>query len=456
MFRKKNNAVCQFWETSAIPALLTPSDDLVDRVHELATIGFMEIEQAPYLSRETIRQNQLNRVFEIASQAKREIPLYAEKLAMVDLSEVDKFTWEEFQKIPLTSKVDLMNAYPDGCINPRFDPKDLFPTRSSGSSGLTLDIRVDAEAIAIDTVQGLRQVMMQSGNRYQKDQTIAHIYTVPWVLEEIHGSFLNHFISSVIPPHDIATILKDLKPNVMALYPSVLNSLLKYSNEWLHSDLKLIITHSEQSSRDERRRMQELLAVPILDEYSSEEATRIALELPCGHYHTCDDTVVVEILDPNTMQPQKKGELGIVVVTNLLNTAMPFIRYVQGDMAIAGEDTDCTVNWGTLDSIAGRVNDSFINQDGDLIPSGTLLDISYRMMFDLGVSLKRFELVQTSPQDINLYCLPSEYNQCQKLSSDLKSLLEVTMGHIINLSVESKNLSIDTGHNKLRPIRRTF
>ena len=38
--------------------------------------------------------------------------------------------------------------------------------------------------------------------------------------------------------------------------------------------------------------------MPVLDEYSSEEATRIAIELPDGHYYVCEDTVHLDVLDP--------------------------------------------------------------------------------------------------------------------------------------------------------------
>ncbi len=51
------------------------------------------------------------------------------------------------------------------------------------------------------------------------------------------------------------------------------------------------------SSKNERQNFsRELGGIPVLDEYSSEELTLIALELPCGHYHLCEDTVRVDML----------------------------------------------------------------------------------------------------------------------------------------------------------------
>ncbi len=109
--------------------------------------------------------------------------------------------------------------------------------------------------------------------------------------------------------------------------------------------LELVVTHSEMSSKQERLLMsQQLGGIPVLDEYSSEELARIALELPCGHYHLCEDTVRTDIVDPQTLKPLQRGT-GLVIGTNLLNTAMPFIKYVQGDYVTVSDQKECAVNW---------------------------------------------------------------------------------------------------------------
>ncbi len=45
-------------------------------------------------------------------------------------------------------------------------------------------------------------------------------------------------------------------------------------------------------------------------------------------------------------------------------------------------------------SIDGRLNDAFINREGRKVPAGSVLDITYRWMFDSDLHLKQFELVQ--------------------------------------------------------------
>ena len=141
--------------------------------------------------------------------------------------------------------------------------------------------------------------------------------------------------------------------------------------------------------------------MPVLDEYSSEEATRIALEMPDGHYYVCEDTVHLDVLDPVTMQPQVAGQSGIAVITNLLNEAMPFIRYVQGDyITLPVEPAPSEINWSQIASIDGRLNDAFINKEDRKVPAGSILDATYRWMFDCDLHLAQFEIVQTGVDQV--------------------------------------------------------
>jgi phenylacetate-CoA ligase len=112
------------------------------------------------------------------------------------------------------------------------------------------------------------------------------------------------------------------------------------------------------------------------------------IELPCGHYHVCEDSVHLDVLDLETLQPQLPGRSGLAVVTNLLNEAMPFICYVQGDYVTRPENPEpCEINWSQIASIDGRLNDAFINRAGRKVPAGSILDATYRWMFDCELHL---------------------------------------------------------------------
>ena len=257
----------------------------------------------PYLPVEEIRAQQFARIKELVKMAYREIPVYRNKYKKAGFKPSHLKTYDDIQKIPVITKPELVAAFPDQCVNRKFKSDSLFPTRSSGSSGQTLLIRVDYDAILTDTIQGVRQFAMQSGNDYKENDLLAHVYTVPWWYDSIGGKYPTAFISNLIPPSRVAKHLRYLAPRTLSLYPSSLDGLMPHVDEF-KSTLNVVVTHSEYSSKAQRQEWSRQLGVPVLDEYSSEEATRIALEMPDGHYYVCEDTVHLDVLDPVTMEPQ--------------------------------------------------------------------------------------------------------------------------------------------------------
>ncbi|HXW54067.1 MAG TPA: hypothetical protein VEL47_08190, partial [Myxococcota bacterium] len=364
-------------------------------------------------------------------------------------------SYDDIEKIPIITKRELIAAFPHKCLNPQFNTTDLFPTRSSGSSGETLLIRVDEKAILLDTIQGLRQFALQSGLKYQPEHLLTHVYTVPWWYNNVNQQYYTAFISNVIPPLETAQHLGTLAPEILSCYPSNLEALLPYAEQFKNS-LYLAVTHSEYSSEHARHMWSQRLGCPVLDEYSSEEATRIALEMPCGHYHVCEDAVHLEAVNPVTKKLEKDGVSGMAIVTNLLNEAMPFIRYAQGDYITrpAREDV-CNITWSQLERIDGRMNDSFINRHNRIIPSGSLLDITYRWMFDRDLHLDRFELVQKQRDVVEANFVlggPTVEKTVLDGISHLADLLSLCLEHPIKVQGNVVK-SLEKRPGKQRPIR---
>jgi hypothetical protein len=68
----------------------------------------------------------------------------------------------------------------------------------------------------------------------------------------------------------------------------------------------------------------------------------IAFRFPdCGWFHVNSDAVIVEVVDLRSGEPVEEGTAGRIVVTDLLNTAMPIIRYDIGDVGAPGGGHRC-------------------------------------------------------------------------------------------------------------------
>ena len=117
------------------------------------------------------------------------------------------------------------------------------------------------------------------------------------------------------------------------------------------------------------------------------------------------------------------------------------------------------MGWSQLASIDGRRNDSFVNRDGREIPAGTILDVTYRWMFDVGIHLREFELVQKTPDTVTATFMvgtgPTDLRKIEESLHHLTRLLEGCLGHRIKLHSDVVTKFPDRS-GKRRPIRRVF
>lgn len=78
------------------------------------------------------------------------------------------------------------------------------------------------------------------------------------------------------------------------------------------------------------------------------------MRCPFGHgYHVNAEAVLLEVVDANGL-PVPPGEPGRAVITPFASTALPLIRYDQGDIVIAGTTCECGRALPHLEAISGR------------------------------------------------------------------------------------------------------
>lgn len=107
----------------------------------------------------------------------------------------------------------------------------------------------------------------------------------------------------------------------------------------------------------------------VFETYGSRETMLLAAECEAHDgMHLMDENLLVEVSrDGKAVQP---GETGDVLVTDLHNHGMPFIRYRNGDVATSSTGQPCRCGRG-LSKIArvdGRRADTLVDREGNPIP----------------------------------------------------------------------------------------
>ena len=331
----------------------------------------------PYRHKNFLRSQHIFLLKKLLIHAYKECSAYKEKFNQAGIVPESFKKFSDLRKFPILEKKDLISSDDLDFIAESYKLEKLFRTRTCGTtSGRRQYVYFNKEAILNDTLQGVQQLHLQAdeNKKFTSDDLTIHYYVNKWWSDSINNTWPSKFISSDVLPHKAANIIRDKKPSVLAGYPSDLRRLMKHIAPG-SLNLKLIITNSEFSTRAERNLIAAHFNCQVLDEYSSEELTRIALELPDGRYYVCQDSVYLEVLDPITREPTPDGEWGEAVVTGLLNKAMPYIRYATGDWVKKSPNSrNRHCNWQCLEEIGGRIIDSLVSTDAKIIPQNTILN----------------------------------------------------------------------------------
>lgn len=168
---------------------------------------------------------------------------------------------------------------------------------------------------------------------------------------------------------------------------------------------------------------------PVINFYGSRELGDVACQ--CEEQmglHISSLFNKVEVI--NERSESVIGEEGELVITSLMNYAMPFIRYRIGDRGkLINSECPCGRNFPVLDSVAGRVIEVFINSKGDRVDSYFfvhLLGVEYN--FDW---LYKFQVIQENYNVIKIKMIlanDATQGQIQPQLDEITKRIQVVMG----------------------------
>ncbi len=138
-------------------------------------------------------------------------------------------------------------------------------------------------------------------------------------------------------------------------------------------NLKKIILGSERSSAAMRAKIKDLLGLEdMFDITGMTELYGPGAGLDCHKHegiHYWADQYILEILNPETLEPVKDGEIGEMVVTTLCKEASPLIRYRTRDLTRKiTKSCSCGNILFMHDKIMGRSDDMIILKGVNIYP----------------------------------------------------------------------------------------
>ncbi len=275
-------------------------------------------------------------------------------------------TAESLQNLPFTTKDELREAFPQE-LSSGYRVDDCIHESTSGSAGDVLNLYHDKMAEDYYTCIAFREYR---GVKYDLRHKIAYTRFERFekqILENF-GLLRRYYVPVNYTARKQLDLLLQYKCEVISAYPSSLYEIAKVIEEdgVDFPAPHFIVSHSELLTEQTRAFIQSVFGCPVYNEYSSFEVYGIASD--CIHYgmHLHIDNNIVEIIKDG--EQAAPGEVGEIVVTNLMNRAMPFIRYRTGDFGALDEDM-CTCGRGLplLKKIEGRKDEYLVLSSGGKI-----------------------------------------------------------------------------------------
>jgi len=183
--------------------------------------------------------------------------------------------------------------------------------------------------------------------------------------------------------------------------------------------LEAISVTAEAIGAVERETVEQAFRAPVYSMYGTREFGMLSAECPAhAGMHLNPLSTIVEILGPDG-EPAPPGEPGQVVVTDLLNRAMPLIRYRIGDVGVMREGfCACGNQTPVLDIAAGRETDFIITGDGRWISGASITLVN-------SPGVARLQYVQKEPGELTVRYQPTGAYDSATLHALEEKLVEV-------------------------------
>ncbi len=331
-------------------------------------------------SRKEMETLQLSRLQNTLERVYHKVPFYQQKFKESNIIPEKIQSLEDVRKLPFTMKKDLRDHYPYGLF--AVEMKDINRIHaSSGTSGKPTvvaytknDIRnwSDIVARAISVAGGKPDGIFHNAYGYglftgglglHYGAEALGMATVP-----ISGGNTDRQI----------TVIEDFKPTVIAGTPSyVLKIAEEMSNLGIdprNNSINYGIFGAEPWSEEMRKLLEESFAIKACDIYGLSEVMGPGVAIECHEaqdgLHIAEDHFIVEVINPDTLEPVADGEEGELVFTSLTKEAFPVIRYRTGDIAsITREKCKCGRTTVRMSRVKGRIDDMLIVRGVNVFPS---------------------------------------------------------------------------------------
>jgi len=334
-----------------------------------------EIEAMP---KDELRELQLSRLKHILAQASQS-PFYKELFQNISFSPDKVKTLEDIKHLPFTTKDDLRKSYPYGFLSVHTDEIVRVHTSSgtTGSATAVLHTQKDLDTWANLMARCMYMTGVRRSDVFQNTMGYG-LFT---------GGLGFHYgaerIGMIVIPSGPGNsrrqieLMRDFGTTTIHILPSYALRLYNIFEEMELSPkedtkLKIAFIGAEPHTEAMRQRIENAYGINAFNSYGLSEMNGPGVAFECIYkdgMHFWEDSFLLEVINPNTLEPVPDGEEGELVFTTLSREGMPIIRYRSRDLAaVMPEPCSCGRFHRRITRIKGRTDDMLIVKGVNIFP----------------------------------------------------------------------------------------
>jgi len=390
-----------------------------------------KLNRLQWLAKEELEERAFNKLRVLLSHADRNVPLYAKRFKASGIKPEDVKGIRDLARIPIIGKYELKNNFSEA-IAGNVPGYRRFLGRTSGSTGEPFQFYQDTYAGPMNLasfwlfnswfgVKPLSKYVRISSPQYPSGTYVKPSFS-SLSFDGLVRTMLNlgplypkyHISALEVTPENTLSIvskINEYRPQYFEGYVSALVLLAIYMRRYglsFEFKPKGVMTTSETLAEAQRTQIESVFSCSVFNTYGLLEVGGIVAQECSARegLHINSDLVLVEVVDQNG-ELCSLGEGGRMIITDLNNFVMPFIRYDTGDVGVQGDFCSCGRGFPLIKRIQGREADYVETASGDRIP---LVSISHPLFAVFGFShyIDEFQYVQRKKGKITLKVVPRE------------------------------------------------
>lgn len=355
---------------------------------------------------------------------------------------------DDLRKIPFTTKQDLRDNYPFGLAAVPMEEVVRLHS-SSGTTGtptVILHTQRDLDEWANAVARCLYMVGLRPGDIFQNSSGYG-MFTGGLGFQ--YGAERLGMLTVPAAAGNTKRQIKfitDFGTTALHAIPSYAGRLYEVMVEMgidprRDTNLHTLIIGAEPHSEEQRKRIENMLGVKAYNSFGMSEMCGPGVAFECKEQnglHIWEDYYIVEIVDPDTLEPVPEGEVGELVLTTINREAMPLLRYRTRDLTrILPGECPCGRHHIRLDRMKGRSDDMMILKGVNIFP--IQIETILMQFAELGnnylITLTNEEANDLMTVEVELKDFSDDYPHLQALTKEIVRQLkdEILITPIVRL-----------------------